>query len=107
VTTSGTATRGAHTPPTNATAHSHNGTAARSISRKTRVVKNNGFNPVWQEKFSLPFDCVGDMQDLIFVKFAVRQEDGDDGEPLAVYCASLGSLQHGEWFEFHSRYLID
>ena len=58
-------------------------------------MKNNGFNPVWDEGLSLPFDCVGDMLDLIFVRFAVKQEDKADGEPLAVYCTSLGSLEHG------------
>ncbi|KAF8799533.1 PLC-like phosphodiesterase [Phlegmacium glaucopus] len=69
-------------------------TPARSISSRTSVVKN-GFNPVWEEKLRITFDCVGDMIDLVFVRFVVRQEDKDGEEPLAVYCASLGSLQHG------------
>jgi phosphatidylinositol phospholipase C, delta len=72
-------------------------TAARTISHRTGVVKNNGFNPVWEEKMRIPFDCVGNMRDLIFVRFAVRQGDKEDAEPLAVYCASLGSLGHGEF----------
>ena len=71
-------------------------TAARTISYRTGVVKSNGFNPVWEEKMRIPFDCVGDMRDLIFVRFVVRQGDKDDVEPLAVYCASLGSLGHGK-----------
>ena len=62
---------------------------------KTGVVKNNGFNPVWEQSLSLPFDCVGDMLDLVFVRFAVKQEDKEDEEPLAVYCASLASLNFG------------
>ena len=34
--------------------------------------------------------------DLVFVRFVVRQEKDKDGEePLAVYCASMGSLQCG------------
>ena len=61
---------------------------------KTMVVKNNGWNPMWEQKFSIPFDCVADMLDLIFVKFAVKQED-EDGE-IAVYCSSLGNLNSGE-----------
>lgn len=65
---------------------------------KSGVVKNNGFNPVWEEDLSLPFDCVGDMRDLIFVRFAVKQEDKEDDEPLAVYCSSLGSLNLGTLF---------
>ena len=71
-------------------------TPARSISSRTSVVKKNGFNPVWEEKLSIMFDCVGDMMDLVFVRFVVRQEKDKDGEePLAVYCASMGSLQCG------------
>ena len=36
------------------------------------------------------------MMDLVFVRFAVRHE-GSEEEPLAVYCASLGSLERGEY----------
>jgi phosphatidylinositol phospholipase C delta len=66
--------------------------AGRATCR-TCVIKDNGFNPVWQERLCLPFECVGDMMDLVFVRFAVKQEGLD--EPLGVYCASLGSLQRG------------
>ena len=77
-------------------------TPARSISSRTSVVKKNGFNPVWEEKLCITFDCVGgDMMDLVFVRFVVRQEKDKDGEePLAVYCASMGSLQCGMSFFF-------
>lgn len=61
---------------------------------RTTAVKNNGFNPVWEESVSIPFTCVGDMWDLIFVRFAVLDDDDDD-EPLAMHCASLGSLRKG------------
>lgn len=79
-------------------------------------MKNNGFNPVWEESIRLPF-CVpgaggnesendsggagtggagaGGLLDLVFVRFAVRDEDGDENDPLAVYCASVGSLMQG------------
>jgi phosphatidylinositol phospholipase C delta len=75
-----------------------NATPARTTSFRTGAVKNNGFNPVWQEMLSLPFDCVGDMMDLVFVRFAVKQEDKEDVEPLAFYCSSLGCLEQGGWF---------
>lgn len=72
-------------------------TTARTVSFATSPVKNNGFNPVWEETFSLPFDCVGDMKELVFVRFTVKEDDDDDGEePIALYCASLGSLEQGE-----------
>ncbi|KAL6298930.1 PLC-like phosphodiesterase, partial [Sparassis latifolia] len=68
---------------------------ARTVTCRTSVVKNNGFNPVWEQRLSLPFDLVGDMRDLVFVRFTVKQEDRLEEEPLAVYCASLGSLNMG------------
>ncbi|KAL5497818.1 hypothetical protein ACEPAH_2749 [Sanghuangporus vaninii] len=69
---------------------------ARTTTVRTGVIKNNGFNPVWEEPLSLPFDCVGEMLDLIFLRVAVRDERTDaSDEPLAVYCVSLGSLKQG------------
>lgn len=70
-------------------------TTSRPRSVRTSAVKKNGFNPVWEEKLSIAFDCVGDMFDIVFVKFVVSQEDRSGNEPLALYCASLGSLQPG------------
>lgn len=86
--------------PSPASASSSGGSAGyipgRVISCKTSIVKDNGFNPVWEEELSMPFECVGDMMDLVFVRFLVRRQDDKEGdEPLAVYCASLGSLGRG------------
>ena len=86
-------TADAYSPPTAATNVS--ATSARTVTCRTGVVKNNGFNPVWEQQICLPFDLVGDMKDLVFVRFSVKQEDKEDDEPLAVYCASLGSLNYG------------
>jgi phosphatidylinositol phospholipase C delta len=89
-----------YSPPANPTSSAGNPpSTGRALSYRTGVVKNNGFNPVWQENACLPFDCVGDMKDLIFVRFAVRTEGGDEDQPLAVYCSNLGSLQSGEFWE--------
>ncbi|KAG1721258.1 PLC-like phosphodiesterase [Suillus paluster] len=91
----------AHTPYSQSSSSSatpspsSSGSTGRLLSRRTNAVKNNGFNPVWQEALSLPFDCVGDMFDLIFVRFAVRRDGENDEEPIAVYCVSLGSLAMG------------
>ncbi|KAG6827962.1 hypothetical protein H0H92_009820 [Tricholoma furcatifolium] len=68
---------------------------ARAHTCRTGVVKGNGFNPVWEEKLRIPFECVGDMRELVFIRFAVRASEKEDVEPLAVYCASLGSLGMG------------
>jgi len=70
---------------------------ARVISNRTGVIKNNGFNPVWEESISITFNVVGDMKDLVFVKFTIRDEgDGGESRPIAVYCSSLGSLRQGK-----------
>ncbi|KAI0089012.1 hypothetical protein BDY19DRAFT_906468 [Irpex rosettiformis] len=90
---SSSATR-SYSPP-NTTQSALSATSARTVTVKTFVVKNNGFNPVWEQSLSLPFDCVGGMLDLVFVRFAVRQEDKDSEEPLAVYCTSLANLNLG------------
>ena len=65
------------------------------LSCRTSGVKNNGFNPVWEEALSLPFEIVGDMRELVFVRFAVRQDGDDEREALAVHCVSLACLREG------------
>ncbi|EIW76526.1 PLC-like phosphodiesterase [Coniophora puteana RWD-64-598 SS2] len=63
---------------------------------RTSVVKNNGFNPLWNEVLRVPFEVVGGMEDLVFVKFAVKSERGEDNDDhVALYCVSLGSLEQG------------
>ncbi|KAG2120381.1 1-phosphatidylinositol-4,5-bisphosphate phosphodiesterase 1 [Suillus clintonianus] len=91
----GYATHSQSSPASATPSPSSSGSTGRLLSRRTNSVKNNGFNPIWQETLSLPFDCVGDMFDLIFVRFAVRRDGDSDEEPIAVYCASLGSLAMG------------
>ncbi|KAJ6625016.1 PLC-like phosphodiesterase [Mycena sp. CBHHK59/15] len=82
-----------HVPPSDATAAAP--TSARTISYCTGAVKNNGFNPQWQEELCLPFDCVGDMKALIFVEFTVKQDKKPDDEPLASFITPLSSLEQG------------
>ncbi|PFH48420.1 hypothetical protein AMATHDRAFT_65501 [Amanita thiersii Skay4041] len=74
------------------------GSAARTVSARTRVVKNNGFNPVWNEGICIPFDCVGSggMRELIFVEVRVMQQgEGAGDEPLGAYCVPLGCMEQG------------
>jgi phosphatidylinositol phospholipase C delta len=44
---------------------------------------------------SLPFHVLGDMRELVFVRFAVREDGDDDNEALAVHCVSLACLREG------------
>ena len=72
-------------------------TSARTLIQKTSMVKNNGFNPVWEDELSFMFECVGDMKDLVFVKFAVKFGEKEEKEDaVGTYCASLASLAFGE-----------
>ena len=93
----------AHAPYIHSPSSSTTSSPSSSIStgrlntQRTNSVKSNGFNPVWQEDFSFPFVCVGDMLDLIFVRFVVRRDGEGDEEPIAVYCTSLGSLAMGQY----------
>jgi phosphatidylinositol phospholipase C, delta len=70
-------------------------TSALQVSYRTSAVKNNGFNPVWDEALSLPFEVVGDMGELVFVRFTVREDGDDEKEALAVHCVSLACLREG------------
>ena len=70
-------------------------TSALQVSYRTSTVKNNGFNPVWEETLSLPFEVLGDMRELVFVRFAVREDGNVENEALAVHCVSLACLREG------------
>jgi phosphatidylinositol phospholipase C, delta len=71
-------------------------TPAKVIRLQTDAVKNNGFNPAWQTCLKLRFEVAGDMLDLVFIRFSIRNEgDAEDERALAMYCTSLGSLKQG------------
>lgn len=71
----------------------------KTLTSRTPVIKNNGFNPIWNHTLRIPFDCISQpgMLELIFIRFVVKQEgrQKDDSEPLAVCCVSLGEVQQG------------
>ncbi|CAG8728810.1 1030_t:CDS:2, partial [Acaulospora colombiana] len=54
----------------------------REVKVKTRTIRNNGFNPVWDEQVELPFDVFGgeSMKDLIFVRFLVKDSNMDEDD---------------------------
>ncbi|EHK98636.1 putative 1-phosphatidylinositol-4,5-bisphosphate phosphodiesterase 1 [Glarea lozoyensis 74030] len=66
--------------------------------RRTQIIRENGFNPVFDKKFN--FDLTTKYPDLVFVRWTVRcSQDGlnyNDKSPiLATYTAKLSSLQQG------------
>lgn len=72
-----------------------------ALSGKTKHVMDNGFNPIWEQELNMNWEQLGgkEMRDCVFVKFTVKQKgkEGADDEPLGIYCASLGTLNLGEW----------
>ncbi|KAK9465645.1 PLC-like phosphodiesterase [Lipomyces arxii] len=56
----------------------------------TNVVRNNGFNPIWNEKRS--FDIRGPNIDLAFMRISVCSTDGT---VFAVHCARIVNMQQG------------
>lgn len=69
----------------------------REVKMRTKTVRNNGFNPVWNEELQLPFDVFGEgMRDTIFVRFIVKDDNNlDKDDFVGGYCISLGSLEMG------------
>lgn len=68
--------------------------------RRTTVVRNNGFNPIFNDKFKLSLETK--YPSLVFVRWTVW--DSQDGrnynnnansEPLATYTAKLSSMEQG------------
>lgn len=67
----------------------------RSVEAETAVVRNNGFNPVWDQVLEMPFDCLAGMKELIFMRVQVKDKDVDRDGFVGTYCASLGTLELG------------
>ena len=63
---------------------------------KTPVVIANGFNPVFNSKFSIPFTVPPDMLDLAFLRLEVMVKYGGDELSLGKYTVSLPLLMPGE-----------
>ena len=98
--------------------HAFSLSSSRVITSRTTPVMKNGFNPVWEETLTMPFESMGgdDMLDLVFVRFLVRNagipsSGSSSGDPvsggfieesnavpedsLGCWLTSLGSLQQG------------
>lgn len=67
------------------------------LKYRTQVIKENGFNPVFNKKFS--FDVRTKYPDLVFVRWSVKLSDGgnynDRSPAVATYTAKLTSLKQG------------
>ncbi|KAF9122911.1 Phospholipase C [Mortierella sp. 14UC] len=64
-----------------------------AVKYKTRHVNDNGFNPLWDEKFKFRVDY--EHHQLVFFRFVVQDEDIKFSDMIASYCISLDCLQEG------------
>lgn len=66
--------------------------------RRTKVVKDDGFHPLFKEKMS--FSVITKFETLVFVRFSVynaQSSDSSDRTLIATYTAKLISLQQGKF----------
>jgi len=68
----------------------------RGLKAKTSVIRNNGFNPRWNETLELEFDVLGGMTEFVFVRFVIKDHDVDRDNWIGTYCACLKTLELGE-----------
>ena len=88
-----------HSPtwPTSAmTSASVGNNGDRSLKARTSVVRNNGFNPRWDETLELEFDVLGGMTEFVFVRFVIKDDDVDRDNWIGMYCACLSTMELGE-----------
>ena len=69
----------------------------RVVKVRTKTIRNNGFNPCWEEELSLPFDVFGEgMKELVFVRILVKDDNNMDKDDfVGGYSTSLASLEMG------------
>lgn len=63
------------------------------LTRRTKTVPDNGFNPQFNDVINLSLDTK--YPELVFVRFVVSQSSKNSGKELAVFTAKLDSLQQG------------
>lgn len=68
----------------------------RGLKTRTSVIRNNGFNPRWNETLELDFDVLGGMSEFVFVRFVIKDKDVDRDNWIGMYCACLKTLELGE-----------
>ena len=67
---------------------------------KTEHVSNNGFNPIWKEKFEM--ECK--VTDLAFLEFKVKDHSKSGVDKLiGAFCSPLKNIQDGK-FTFLKHY---
>ncbi|KAG0227445.1 Phospholipase C [Actinomortierella wolfii] len=64
-----------------------------TVKHKTRHINDNGFNPVWGERFKFRVDY--EHHELVFFRFVVHDEDIKFSDLISAYCISLDAMEQG------------
>lgn len=64
-----------------------------STKKRTSMVSNNGFNPVWNQ--TLEFATETESLDLAFLKFDILDSNANGASTVASYCIRISNLQQG------------
>jgi Ca2+-dependent lipid-binding protein len=67
------------------------GVKADLNEKKTKSVKDNGFNPIWNEGFKFVINC----PELAFVKFTVKDEDIGKDQLIGEYVIKFENMKEG------------
>ena len=81
------------------------GVPADHCEKKTKTVKDNGFNPFWNEIFEFNINC----PELAFVKFTVKDEDTGFDDFIGEYTVRFENMREGKflfYFRFNNFYFI-
>ncbi|KAM4718516.1 1-phosphatidylinositol 4,5-bisphosphate phosphodiesterase delta-1a isoform 2-T2 [Anableps anableps] len=68
------------------------GVPADNAKRETHYIQNNGFNPMWNEKFEFPIH----VPELALLRFVLEDYDStSQNDHIGQYCLPLTSVQNG------------
>ncbi len=70
------------------------GVPSDEAEKKTRHIKDNGFNPVWNEDFKFSINC----PELAFVRFTVKDEDLGKDDLLGFYTIRFECIRKGKLY---------
>lgn len=60
--------------------------------KKTKAIKNNGLNPIWNEDFKFVVNC----PELAFIKFTVKDDDFGKNSVVGSYTIRFENIRTGE-----------
>lgn len=68
------------------------GVPADNQEKKTKAIKNNGLNPIWNEDFRFEVNC----PELAFVKFTVKDDNFGKNDSVGHYTIRFENIRLGK-----------